>query len=901
MKQKREMTIFRKLIIPMLFIVAIQSLVFISVIFSQGTVSKLRKNSIETFEWITTFRKNSLETNMVRNWASYTNFENIISKINNRIKLNGTVINEEMVESLIEFLRHTKVTGAFIVLEEGYSDIIGYKAFYIRDLDPITASNDNSDILVEAGSSNIIKQVGLTMGNNWNTRLNLNTGNKKDAFYFKPFRAVQQNPGDIFSNYGYWSPPFQLSKDDIEVITYSVPIIDDKGNFQGVVGIDISIDYFKKSLPYEELYLNSNKLGKNDINDISSSAYFIATTQDGENYKKVLKSGNITDFNLLETNKFKLYRNPLIEEMYMFNVFNNNDDHEIVSVSNFRLYESNSPYIDEQWVLCGITMKSDLLSESSSLINSLLIALILSVFIGVLGQFVFSLMFTRPIVSLQNIIKNSSPEKEISLHRVNIKEIDNLSETIEMYSKNMAEYALRDKLKLEYELDHDLLTNLLNRYSFNHKVNELIENGITGASAMLMWDLDNLKFINDSYGHDVGDRFLIEFSKIITSMYNENAIIARRSGDEFYVFLYNFESKEILEDIIHKKHAILYETKFRLPNNRNTRFRASSGYAWYHDDANNYEELVKYADFAMYSAKRTIKGSVKEFNIEAFKRDEFLLEGREDLNIFLEYSMAKFAFQPIVDIKNGEVFAYEALMRPTSEKLKSINEILRLAKEQSKLYQLELLTWNGAIKACINQGRAFANKKLFINSISNTSLSNADFINFEEYYSDFIGNLVIEISEREEPDSEFMDKKFAFANKWNVEIALDDFGSGYNTEKVLLNISPNYVKIDISLVRDIDKDVERQNLLSNMISFIKTRNAKIIAEGVETKEEMITLINLGIDYIQGFYLGRPEFEMKDIAYERKIELLELNKKHSSIMYIKSRTSKDGYININKPE
>lgn len=877
MKQRKEISIFRKLIIPMIIIVAIQSLVFISVIFYQGTIDKLRKNAIDAFQWMTSFRKNNLETNMVRNWASYTNFENIVKKFSDSIKQNGAIIDKSMAESLIEFLRHSKVTGAFIVLEEGYSRKIGYKAFYIRDLDPITASFDNSDILVEVGPSKIIKEVGLTMNNTWSTRLKLNTGNKRDAFYFKPFRAVQQNHGGTFSNYGYWSPPFRLSKNDIDVISYSVPIVDDEGNFQGVVGVDISIDYLKKSLPYEELSLNNDGLGRNNLDDLSSSAYFIAITQDGENFKNVLKSGVLYDYEELESNSFKLYRNPLIDQTYMFNISVDSKDHETISLSNFRLYENNSPFIDEQWVLCGMTKKSALLNEPNLLMSSLLIAFIFSMLIGVLGQFIFSLFFTRPIVSLQNIIKNSSPEEAMKLHRVYIKEIDNLSHTIEMYSKSMADYALRDKMKLEYELEHDLLTNLLNRYSFNQKVNELLENGITGVSAMVMWDLDNLKFINDCYGHDVGDRLLIEFSKVISTISEKNAIVARRSGDEFFAFLYDFESKEKLVDLINKIHSKFHETIFNLPNNRNTRLRASSGYAWFPDDADNFESLVKYADFAMYSAKRTIKGTVKEFDLNDFKRDEFLFDGREDLNLFFEYSLVKFAFQPIVDIKNGEIYAYEALMRPTSEKLKTINEIIKLAKEQSKLYQLELLTWNGAIKACKNQKNSLGSKKLFINSISNTSFSDEDFEKFEEEYSDFLKKLVIEISEREEPDSECMDKKIAFAKRCNLDIAIDDFGSGYNTEKVLLNMSPNFVKIDISLVRDVDKDIEKQNLLSNMVKFIKARDAKLIAEGVETKEEMFTMINLGVDYVQGYYLGKPEFDMKDIALERKKELIEFNK------------------------
>ncbi len=887
MKQRKDKSIFRKLIMPMLVIVAIQSLVFIVVIFYQGTIDKLSKNSIDSFEWMTTFRKNNLETNMVRNWASYTNFENIVKNFSERIELNGGKIDKQMVESLIEFLRHSKVTGAFIVLEEGYSEEIGYKAFYIRDLDPITTSFDNSDILVEVGASNIIKELGLTMNSNWSTRMKLNTGNKKDAFYFKPFRAVQQNPGGTFSYYGYWSPTFRLSKNDIDVISYSVPILGDDGQFLGVVGIDISIDYLKKNLPYEELNISS---ARDNFNDESNSSYFIATTNDGENYRSVLKSGALYDYTVSESGTFKLYTDPSIYGMYTFNSFMDTNDSEIISLSSFRLYDSNSPFIDEQWVLCGMTKKSVLLNEASILTRSLLFAFVCSMFIGLLALFIFSLMFTRPIAKLQKVIQSSSPDKAINLHKVYIKEIDNLSSTIEMYSNSMAEYALRDKMKLEYELDHDLLTNLLNRYSFSNKVNEVMKKGITGVAAMVMWDLDNLKFLNDNYGHDVGDRFLIEFSKIVSTLDPERAIVARRSGDEFYAFLYNFNSKDELVDLIYKNHKKLYETTFNLPNNRSTRFRASSGYAWYPDDADNFETLVKYADFAMYSAKRTIKGSVKEFNLEAFKRDEFLLEGREDLNIFFEYSLAKFAFQPIVDVKNGEIFAYEALMRPTSEKIKSINEIIKLAKEQSKLYQLEYLTWNGAIESCKSQGDYLYKKKLFINSISSTSLSEDDFINFEEKYSDCLSNIVIEISEREEPDSVSMERKFAFAKRCNLEIAIDDFGSGYNTETILLHISPNYVKIDIALVRDIDRDIEKQNLLSNMIKFIKSRNAKIIAEGVETRDELITLIRLGVDYVQGYYLGKPELEIiNEISSIRKNELLEFSHKNitSPLRYIRN--------------
>lgn len=974
-KQRREKTILRRLIIPMLIIVAIQSLVFVAAIFSSKTIDKLENNAIDAFKGIINSRKNNLETDMVRNWTSFANFENVVKKYCSSIETNGAVIDRSMVESLLVFLRYSKVTGAFLILDEKDSSEQGYKAFYIRDLDPSNASFDNSDILVEIGNSSIIKEMKLTMNSNWGTKLYLSEENERDAFYYKPLRAAQQKSEEPFSNFGYWSPPFRLSKDDVEVITYTVPLMNGKGEVYGVVGIDITLDYLRKSLPYNELRINN-------------SAYFLAITQDGKSFRNVLQVGALYNYVVAKSQIFKLHRDTFIDDVYYLDVSGDSNNSEIAALSYFKLYESNSPFANEKWILCGVTKKSVLLNEADRLKNNLFVSFVLSMIIGGLSLIVFSLFFTRPISKLVNIIKSSNPEKSINLPKVYIKEIDNLSKTIELFSKDIAYYAsrlseifhimdlpmatieynkitkkvwctenvsslmefskeykeqrffdekeflncignflknskcihtqnnpheiktvefkdedktkwikfhildqedrilvalidvsdeIKEKMKIEYERDYDSLTHLLNRDSFKQRVDELLENGIKGAGAMVMWDLDNLKFINDTYGHDVGDKYLIEFANAISVLNEVDAVVARRSGDEFLAFIYDIESKEKLSDLIYKNHERIYETAFYLPNNKSTRLRASAGIAWFPYDGTDYETLVRYADFAMYSAKRTMKGSVKEFNFEAFKRDELLFEGKEDLNLFFELSLVKFAFQPIVDVRTGEVFAYEALMRPRSEKLKSVSEVMRLAKTQSKLYQMEYLTWNGAIDAFISQYDAAKDAMLFINSISNTCLTDIDFKMFEEKYSKYLKRLVVEITESEQLDQECMAKKFSFANNWGSNIAIDDFGSGYNSESILLYMSPNFVKIDMSLVRDVDKDIERQNLISNMIKFTKTRNAELIAEGVETREEMYTLIRLGIDYVQGFYLGKPEFEIKQIPIEIKNELLEFQK------------------------
>ena len=112
------------------------------------------------------------------------------------------------------------------------------------------------------------------------------------------------------------------------------------------------------------------------------------------------------------------------------------------------------------------------------------------------------------------------------------------------------------------------------------------------------------------------------------------------------------------------------------------------------------------------------------------------------------------------------------------------------------------------------------------------------------------------------------------ARRWYAKIALDDFGTGYNSDVALLSISPDFVKIDISIVRNIDSDVNRQNILQNLISYSKARGIKVIAEGVETHAEMETLVRSGVDYLQGFYVAMPQPISRRIDPQVKKEILE---------------------------
>ncbi|HHX61113.1 MAG TPA: bifunctional diguanylate cyclase/phosphodiesterase, partial [Epulopiscium sp.] len=379
-----------------------------------------------------------------------------------------------------------------------------------------------------------------------------------------------------------------------------------------------------------------------------------------------------------------------------------------------------------------------------------------------------------------------------------------------------------------------------------------------------MWDLDNLKYINDTYGHDHGDRYIQKAASILNEFTIYNAIVARMSGDEFYTFIYGYKEKEEIRKRIKEIQTRLYNTLLIMPDDETLRIRASAGIAWYPEDSKDYDELVKYSDFTMYEIKSKDKGNIGEFNKANYNKDSILLHGKEELNHFIDQELVKYAFQPIVEIKTGKVFAYEALMRPQTKKLSSPLDVIRLAQSQSKLYEIERLTWFKAMECFEEQKEHFGDTKIFINSIPSYVLSKQDLEVFEKKFSNYLSRIVIEITENEQSNEECTKIKQETAARWGSHLALDDFGSGYNSEVALLVLSPKFVKIDMTIVQGIDTDENRQKLLSNIISYAKIRDIKIIAEGVESKAQMSKLIEFGVDYMQGHYLGKPQIVPQEV-------------------------------------
>ena len=436
-----------------------------------------------------------------------------------------------------------------------------------------------------------------------------------------------------------------------------------------------------------------------------------------------------------------------------------------------------------------------------------------------------------------------------------------------------------EKNRIEYERDHDSLTGLLNRHAYYRNVEKLFrDRSKLGVTAFIMIDLDNLKYVNDTYGHNYGDDYLKTAAAALKKFQNYGGVVSRLSGDEFSICLHGFTSKEIVREIIAKVRGEFLQSSCLLADGTHFKINGSMGVSWYPDDAESRELLMKYADFAMYTVKHSTKGEIAEFDRNSYSADSVLLTGVEEMNRIIEESAVKYAFQSIVSAKTGEIYGYEALMRVQSQIFQSPLELLRAAKTGAKLYEIERLTMTKSLEdfqSLIDAGVIGKSAHIFVNSIANNRLEQDVEDALQAKYSHLMKQIVIEILESESSDEESTAHKAQLIRNWGGQLALDDFGTGYNSEYALLNLRPNIIKIDRSIISGCDHDAGRRMIIENLVKLAGTKDIRVLAEGVETEEEMKTVISCGVDLLQGYYLAHPVFSPEPLAPEIAGEIRRL--------------------------
>lgn len=435
-----------------------------------------------------------------------------------------------------------------------------------------------------------------------------------------------------------------------------------------------------------------------------------------------------------------------------------------------------------------------------------------------------------------------------------------------------------EKLRIEHERDYDTLTDLYNRRAFRRICAEFFcSPEKLGHAALLMFDLDNLKQINDTFGHDWGDEYIRLTGECFAKNAPARTVCARISGDEFNALFYGYNDQDTLRADICALKAALEQSVVQLPSGRELRVSVSGGVAWYPESSTNLITLRKYADFAMYQVKHSRKGELLEFDPEVYRTDLQERRCHEEFRRLINEELVTYHFQPIIDAKDGSVFAYEALMRVDLPTLHSPADVLRLAREENCLHEVERITFfraSSAYQTLENAGKVVPSALLFVNSIASQYLTPDELSEYSARYASILPRIVIEITEEEVLDPKALRIKQTIRGSSGA-FALDDYGSGYSNERSLLELSPNYIKIDLSIIRDIDTDANKRQIVSNTVSYAHQRGMKVVAEGLETADEVRTVLSLGVDLLQGFFLAMPQVEPGGASEESLAVIAEM--------------------------
>ncbi len=418
-----------------------------------------------------------------------------------------------------------------------------------------------------------------------------------------------------------------------------------------------------------------------------------------------------------------------------------------------------------------------------------------------------------------------------------------------------------EKKRLEHERDYDLLTGLFNRRAFYREAEAKFQDPEgSGHGAFITLDLDDLKRYNDTYGHEWGDQYITQAARSICAAAPANSFVTRLSGDEFALFVWGYDSQDAVRAAVDRFTQSASQTnRFVGPNGEEHYISFTGGVAWYPEDSKNMLELMKYADFAMYEKKKSGKGSLNEFSFASYNQESFLVQSRRELDEMLNNGMVQYHFQPIVSASDGSIYGYEALMRVDLPTLRTPDTVLNLARDESRLHDVERMTMLKSVEfysALLKGGHVSPQAYLFVNSIADHCLDSIDQDELKRLAGPLVTQIVLEITENNELDPECLKVKREMTC-YSGMMALDDYGSGYNGNKNLLELAPKYVKLDAILVRGIDSNQDKQALVSNLIDYAHRRNMLIVVEGIETTAELQTCIELKADLLQGYLLARP--------------------------------------------
>lgn len=443
--------------------------------------------------------------------------------------------------------------------------------------------------------------------------------------------------------------------------------------------------------------------------------------------------------------------------------------------------------------------------------------------------------------------------------------------------RSIANNELATREKLLYQAHHDHLTLLPNREYLRTHIGRWL-GGASNPFTLMFIDVDNFKSVNDTHGHEFGDEVLKQIAQRLKTFEAEGRLIIREASDEF-ILLVNLVDKASINTLA--SDLIAYLSEPYIVKDNQFLLSCSIGIALYPSHGNNLDALLRSADIAMYQAKKE-RNTYSLFDQQMHVKHLHKMRIEQRLRLAIERQSLFMVYQPQLNV-NGQVYGVEALIRWQDEELGFVppNEFIPLAESSGLMVRLGELIIE---KSLIDMARLMATSHQPIQMSINISVKQFIQVNF-------VDNLLASIEKHgvdqnritlEITENLFIEDLDKFApicerlHQLGFKISLDDFGTGYSSLSMLKALPIDEVKIDKSFVDNIEEDEKALNMVQNIIAIGKNFGMKVLAEGVETKQQRDQLAVCGCDLIQGYFYSKP------LLFEALIEFAQQSSNEKAV-------------------
>ena len=412
--------------------------------------------------------------------------------------------------------------------------------------------------------------------------------------------------------------------------------------------------------------------------------------------------------------------------------------------------------------------------------------------------------------------------------------------------------------------ERDSLTGLYNRHYFRHELQRRLDEATRGGTqgALLLFDLDEFKLINDSFGHQVGDDILVAVAGEVGRLIRRSETFCRLGGDEFVLIAHSATEAEI-SALAQRIVTTLGNMRFEMDGGRQLRLSCSMGVVLYPVHATDAETLLAYADAAMYQAKHAGKNSWRLYQPERDSTEAHLtmLTWKARIDAALEMDMFRLVYQGIYAMPGRRLAHVEALLRMRDEEsgqLMTPNYFIPLAERSGQI--LEIDRW--VVRECVRQLKRHPEMPPIAINVSARTL---DDTSIPAYIAEQLREhgvapkrLIVELTETAAlSDLADAERFIRQLRDLGCHICLDDFGAGFASFAYLKHIAADTIKIDGMFIRDLVSDEQNQIFVKAMIEVARGLGVTTIAECVQDEATLKMLEDFGVDYVQGYYLCRP--------------------------------------------